>query len=247
MTSKSARRIQSLLAASRPLRRLAASGSLAMQQQQCFYATVSSSNRYQRDRHNQQSSSRSRQQKQQQASQKINFSSWSGRGHDVLAESFLAGAARPKVLLEAMAPSGFDVSNLLKKIDPNEVAPHGALHMMGSIVAFPHACFLWKHIEVPSDITVESLAPVLLHRPKIEFLFIGTAKPMNQDHLNHLKKEMKDKGKVVVEWLPLVRTVYTVYSCTHACKCRETMQELTFSLQTFSIFLQCTVGSNGNL
>ena len=120
----------------------------------------------------------------------------------MLGESFLGGN-RPKVLLEAMAPSGFDVSNLLKKIDPNEDAPHGALHMMGSILAFPNACFLWN-IEDPSEITMESLAPVLLHRPKIEFLFLGTAKPMNQDQLNNLKKGMKEKGGVVVEWLPLV-------------------------------------------
>lgn len=123
----------------------------------------------------------------------------------MLGESFLGGN-RPKVLLEAMAPSGFDVSNLLKKIDPNEDAPHGALHMMGSIVAFPSACFLWN-VEEPSEITIEALAPVLLHRPKIEFLFLGTAKPMNQDQLNGLKKKMKEESGVVVEWLPLVSSV----------------------------------------
>jgi Protein of unknown function (DUF498/DUF598) len=127
----------------------------------------------------------------------------------MLGESFLGGS-RPKVLLEAIYPSGFDVSNLIKKIDPNEDAPHGALHMMGSILAFPTACFLWN-IEEPSEITVESLSPVLLHRPKIEFLFLGTAKPMKQEHVNELKKKMKEKSGIVVEWLPLVSLLPFMY------------------------------------
>jgi uncharacterized protein len=75
--------------------------------------------------------------------------------------------------------------------------------MTGSILAFPNASFLWR-IEYPSEITVESLAPVMLHRPKIEYIFIGTAKPMDRNQLEHLKKEMKEKGNIVVEWLPLV-------------------------------------------
>ena len=71
-----------------------------------------------------------------------NFSSsWSGRGHDFLGDAFLGGD-RPKVLLESIAPSGFDVSNIIKKVDPNEIAEHGAIHMTGSILAFPNACFL---------------------------------------------------------------------------------------------------------
>lgn len=134
-------------------------------------------------------------------SQRLFLSSWTGKGQDLLVDAF--GSGRPKVLLEAMGPSGFDVSNLIKKIDPNEVAPHGALHMTGSILAFPNACFLWR-IENPSEITVESLAPVLLHRPKIEYIFFGTAKPMDRNQLEHLQKEMKEKGNIVVEWLPLV-------------------------------------------
>lgn len=113
------------------------------------------------------------------------------------------GGQRPKVLLEAIGPSGFDVSNLIKRIDPNEIAPHGALHMTGSILAFPNACFLWR-IEDTSEITAESLSPVLLHRPKIEFLFIGAAKSMDRKQLDRLKNEMKEKSGIVVEWLPLV-------------------------------------------
>lgn len=125
----------------------------------------------------------------------------------MLGESFLGGG-RPKTLLEAIAPSGFDVSNLIKKISEDELAPHGALHMMGSILAFPNASFLWK-IEDPSQITVESLAPVILHRPKIEFLFIGTAKPMDQKQLSKIKEEMKAKSGIIVEWLPLSEAMAT--------------------------------------
>lgn len=131
------------------------------------------------------------------------FSSWTGRGHDLFSDSFVM-SDRPKVLLEAIGPSGIDVSNLIKKIDPNEVAPHGALHMMGSILAFPNACFLWNDIEKTSDITIESLAPIILHRPKIEFLFLGTSEPIPQAQLMSLKKELKEQGNIVVEWLPLV-------------------------------------------
>jgi len=139
------------------------------------------------------------------------FSTWTGRGHDLLADSFLAGD-RPKVLLEAFGPSGFDVSNILKKIDPKEVAPHGALHMMGSIMVFPHACFLWN-IEQMEDITMESLAPVLLHRPKVEFLFIGTAKPVPRAQSVKLKEEIRKKGNVVLEFLSLVRLLFLAIAC----------------------------------
>jgi uncharacterized protein len=124
----------------------------------------------------------------------------------LLADAFMASGSRPKVLLEAIAPSGFDVSNLIKKVDPKEVAPHGALHMMGSILAFPTSCFLWK-VEDASQISMESLAPVILHRPKIEFLFLGTAKSMDQTQLRKLQADMKQKCGIVVEWLPLVSFV----------------------------------------
>jgi uncharacterized protein len=124
----------------------------------------------------------------------------------LLAEAFMASGSKPKVLLEAIAPSGFDVSNLIKKVDPNEMAPHGALHMMGSILAFPTSCFLWK-VEDASQISMESLAPVILHRPKIEFLFLGTAKSMDQNQLRKLQADMKQKCGIVVEWLPLVSFV----------------------------------------
>jgi uncharacterized protein len=74
--------------------------------------------------------------------------------------------------LQAYAPTGFDVVNLVKKIDPDEQAQSGVLHMHGSIIAFPFGAFLWN-INSPDEVTMESLAPVLLHRPKLEYLFIG--------------------------------------------------------------------------
>ncbi|CAB9518657.1 Protein of unknown function (DUF498/DUF598) [Seminavis robusta] len=137
-------------------------------------------------------------------------SSWSGRGHDMLGEALMAGGGggKPKVVLEAMAPSGFDVSNILKKIDPNEVAPHGAIHMMGSILVFPNSCFLWR-VETPADITTATLAPVALHRPKIEFLFLGTAHSMERTQLTTLQEQMKLKYGIVVEWLPLSEAMAT--------------------------------------
>lgn len=136
-------------------------------------------------------------------------SSWTGRGQDFLGDAFTSGQ-RPKVLLEAIGPSGFDVSNLIKKIDPNEVAPHGALHMTGSILAFPNACYLWR-VDHPSDVTLESLSPVLLYRPQIEFLFVGTNELIDRKHSEQLKKDMKQKSGIVLEWLPLVSAIDSLF------------------------------------
>lgn len=98
------------------------------------------------------------------------MSSWNQRGYDLTFESLTFGN-RPKCILQGYGPSGFDVFNIVKKVDPNEVSD-GTIHMHGSILAFPSACFLWKP-ETAEQVTLESLAPVLLHQPSIEMLFIG--------------------------------------------------------------------------
>jgi uncharacterized protein len=97
--------------------------------------------------------------------------SWSStRGHDITMESLMFGN-RPKVIMEGYTPVGFHVYNTIKKIndqDPDD----GSFHLYGSIMAFPFGCFLWKVSQI-KDITLESLYPVMLHRPAIECLFIG--------------------------------------------------------------------------
>lgn len=75
---------------------------------------------------------------------------------------------------QGYGPTGFDVLNCVKKLDPSEIVESGTIHMAGSILAFPFGCFLWD-VASPGDVTLDSLAPVLLHRPMLDYLFIGSA------------------------------------------------------------------------
>ena len=126
------------------------------------------------------------------------LSDW-GRGQDLLAGSLDWGDT-PKVILDAYSASGFDVINVIHKVDENEESDgSGAIHMMGSVLAFPHACFLWN-VTCIDDVTVESLAPTILYRPKLEYLFIGSNIPMSQERLNQIKTEFRKKAIVVEQF-----------------------------------------------
>jgi uncharacterized protein len=107
----------------------------------------------------------------------------------------------PKVILDGYSSSGFDVMNVVQKVDDEaeESDGSGAIHMMGSILAFPHACFLWNVTSI-EDVTAESLAPAILHRPKLEYLFIGSDRPMSQERLNLIKTEFRKKAIVVEQF-----------------------------------------------
>lgn len=79
-----------------------------------------------------------------------------------------------------------------------------------SMLAFPHGCFLWK-IKRGKDVTVESLSPVLLHRPKLKYLFIGidTSKDDVPQHIvNELQVAFRPHG-VVVEKMNLSTAIGT--------------------------------------
>ena len=98
--------------------------------------------------------------------------------------------------------------NLISKVDPNERAESGTLHMNGSILAFPFGCFLWN-IETVEEITLESLAPVILHRPKLDYLFVGG----NTGHipaaeLTRIREELQ-KHTIVFEKLDLSNAMGT--------------------------------------
>ena len=122
------------------------------------------------------------------------FSSWNQRGYDLTFESLTFGN-RPKCILQGYGPSGFDVFNTVKKIDPNEVSD-GTIHMHGSILAFPHGCFLWN-VQRPEDVTVESLAPVLLHQPSIEMLFIGCNGNIPAAEMNRIRLALQERNIVL--------------------------------------------------
>jgi uncharacterized protein len=122
--------------------------------------------------------------------------------HESAQESSLLHATTtpPKIVLHGYGPTGFDVMNALKNvqqsptndgttgtINPAAASPaqgrsagarssagDGILHLNGSILAFPRACFLWN-VRDARHITLASLSPVLLHQKpaKIAYLFIG--------------------------------------------------------------------------
>uniref|UniRef100_A0A7S2EHF7 NADH dehydrogenase [ubiquinone] 1 alpha subcomplex assembly factor 3 n=1 Tax=Trieres chinensis TaxID=1514140 RepID=A0A7S2EHF7_TRICV len=147
---------------------------------------------------------------------KRNFSEI-GRGHDLLADS-LAFGERRKIILDGYYPTGFDVIGMLDLKDENTAkggdnnpsksgSSSKTLHMNGSIIAFPHSCFLWN-VKEPKEVTSESLAVVALQSPPVELLFIGTNRALPPREVNKIKKDFKKKG-IVVEQLDLTNAMGT--------------------------------------
>jgi len=132
------------------------------------------------------------------------------RGTDLLADSLSHGPRR-KIILESYAPSGVDVKGLVQVGDlPEEGDLSGEdriIHMNGSIVAFPDACFLWD-VKDPREVTLESLSVVRLYRPAVEYLFIGCDKAMPPRELNKIKKEFRKKD-IVVEQMDVMNAMGT--------------------------------------
>jgi uncharacterized protein len=120
-------------------------------------------------------------------------SSWNARGYDITADS-LDWSDKPKVNITGYGPTGFDVLNTVKKISEYETAD-GTVHYNSSILVFPHGCFLWK-VHTVDDITPEALAAVLLHRPKIDYLFLGVHKQhtgggISLENMNRLREALR--------------------------------------------------------
>ena len=132
------------------------------------------------------------------------------RGTDLLADS-LAHGSRRKIILESYAPSGVDVKGLVKVGGiPSEGDLEGEdkiIHMNGSIVAFPDACFLWN-VKHPDEITLESLEVVRLYQPTVEYLFIGCDKPLPAQELKRIKKEFR-KREIVTEQMDIMNAMGT--------------------------------------
>jgi uncharacterized protein len=107
------------------------------------------------------------------------LSSWPGRGHELIRSDSLAdnsGLIRPKVIVEGYRKTGFDLINTLKRssvdVEQYQRDQSGSIHMNGSVLVFPTASFFWN-VKEPADITLESLLPVVMHRPVMEYLFVG--------------------------------------------------------------------------
>eukprot|EP00980_Cylindrotheca_fusiformis_P017618 scaffold5517_cov135-Cylindrotheca_fusiformis.AAC.48 len=114
--------------------------------------------------------------------------SWQGHGTDLLSDSLSHnGYGIPKVVLHGHSQTGFDCNKILKKIDMNDKSldkSMGIVHLNGSILCFPNACYMWNVPNV-GDLTIESLSPVTLCRPKLEYLFLGSNETI---HPNIVKK-----------------------------------------------------------
>lgn len=134
---------------------------------------------------------------------------WTSRGYDITADS-LDWSDKPKANITAYAPTGFDVQNTVKRISELEAKSDGIVHYNSSILVFPHGCFLWKAHTV-QDITPESLAAVLLHRPKIEYLFLGVNKRhtgggISMEQMNRLREALRP---IMIDQLELGNAIGT--------------------------------------
>ena len=132
------------------------------------------------------------------------------RGTDLLADSLAHGPHR-KIILESYAPSGVDVKGLVQVGDiPDEGDRTGEdkiIHMNGSIVAFPNACFLWN-VKHPDEVTLESLSVIQLYQPTVEYLFIGCDRPLPPRELAKIKKEFRKKD-IVTEQMDIMNAMGT--------------------------------------
>jgi uncharacterized protein len=136
------------------------------------------------------------------------LSDWTGAGTDLLQDS-LEFSKRPKIVLEAYAPTGFDVKNAIQKVDKDmDDKSSGQMHMEGSIMVFPHSCFLWN-LPSASEVSLESLSPILLYRPSIKYLFIGCNTDIPQQQLERIKVEFREEHNIIVEKLDLAHAMGT--------------------------------------
>jgi len=146
-----------------------------------------------------------------QSSIKRHMSSEITRGTDLLADS-LAHGPRRKIVLESYAPSGVDVKGFIQlgdqpDDDDGKPGEDKVVHMNGSIVAFPDACF-FMNIHTPEEVTLESLSVVKLYQPTVEYLFIGCEAPVPPSEMNKIKSAFR-KRDVVVEQMDIMNCIGT--------------------------------------
>ena len=147
--------------------------------------------------------------------------SWDGHGTDLLSDSLAHNYGVPKIILNGHSDSGFDVVNMVKNKDTTGdealKATGGIVHCAGSVLAFPNACYLWK-VRSIEDLTVESLAPVLLHRPSLEYLLLGSADPIPPQKVQEIREALQrvnegvfgnSNNKIVVEPMDLTNAMGT--------------------------------------
>jgi uncharacterized protein len=76
-------------------------------------------------------------------------------------------------------------------------------------LAFPSSCFLWN-VRRNADLTFESIAPVLLYRPKLEYLFLGSSESIPPQTVQTIRNALQEEGiKMVVEPMDLTNAMGT--------------------------------------
>jgi len=168
---------------------------------------------FQQLQHSQQFQHQHQHQHQHQNQQTRNMNSWQGHGTDLLGDSLDHNDGVPKIVLHGHSDTGFDVINMIKNLDPSDEnlrQTGGIVHCAGSILAFPGACFLWN-VRRPEELTAESLAPVLLYRPELEYLFLGCSKgTIPHELIQSIRKELRTvHPNLVVEPLDITNTMGT--------------------------------------
>jgi uncharacterized protein len=81
----------------------------------------------------------------------------------------------------------------------------GIVHLNGSILCFPDACYMWN-VRNLKELTIESLSPVELYRPKLEYLFLGSQESIQPSLINEIRDGIAgENNQLVVEPMDLVR------------------------------------------
>ena len=140
------------------------------------------------------------------------LNSWQGHGTDLLSDSLAHNDGVPKIILHGHSSTGFDVLHMIKNMDlddENLSQTRGIVHCAGSILVLPGACFLWD-VRQPQDLTFDSLAPILLYRPKLEYLFLGSNLPINHERIQSIRQQLqRNNPNLVVESLDLLNAMGT--------------------------------------
>lgn len=143
------------------------------------------------------------------------FSSWDGHGTDLLGDSLQHSNTygAPKVILHGHSSTGFDVNRILKKMDEGDKSldkSAGIVHLSGSILCFPTACYMWN-VSSTQELTVESLlSPVVFYRPKLEYLFLGSNKTISPALIKDIRDQLAvENNELVVEPMDLANAMGT--------------------------------------
>jgi uncharacterized protein len=112
------------------------------------------------------------------------------------------------VILHGHSSTGFDCNKILKKMDMDDKSldkSMGIVHLNGSILCFPDACYMWN-VRNLKELTIESLSPVELYRPKLEYLFLGSQESIQPSLINEIRDGIAgENNQLVVEPMDLVR------------------------------------------